>query len=146
MKLNALIFPRESRHFPGKRWTNILLRTLHLIGLAGLGAGFLYPDGSDAWRVYWLLTLYSGFGLMGISIWSNGIWMVQLRGQAILLKILLLFLIPIWPETQFGLFLVVIVISGLIAHAPANVRYHSLFHGRRVESLSSGSDIRDKAP
>ena len=133
MVAKGLIFPRNSRFFPGQRWVNISLRTLHLIGLAGLGGGFLYASESESWRLFLSLTLWSGTGLMLISIWNNGIWLLQVRGQAILLKLLLLALIPLWPEMKVPLFLAVIVISGLISHAPANVRYYALFHGRRIE-------------
>lgn len=137
MPLPTCLFPAQSRFFPGQRWVNIGLRTLHLIGIAGLGAGFLYVGEDGAWQPYLHLTLLSGVGLMLISLWSNGIWLVQLRGQAILLKLLLLGLIPVWPRATTALFIGVIVISGLIAHAPANLRYYSLLHRRRVESLHS---------
>lgn len=130
------LFPDESRFFPGQRWTNISLRTLHLIGLAGLGAGFLYAAADQSWRFYLYLTSLSGLGLMLISIWSNGIWLLQLRGQAILFKLLLLGLILIWPAWKMPLLLAVIVISGIVSHAPANVRYYSLYHRQRIDSHS----------
>ena len=135
MSLRQLLFPSESRLFPGQRWINIGLRTLHLIGIAGVGGGYFYPAADQSWLDFLYLTLISGLMLMLLSIWSNGIWLVQLRGQAILLKLLLLVLIPFWPEQQAALMVVVIVISGLISHAPGDVRYYSLFHGRRVEHL-----------
>ena len=50
MHLKQLLFPAESRFLPGQRWVNILLRTLHLIGIAGLGGGFFYPSEGDLWR------------------------------------------------------------------------------------------------
>lgn len=135
MGIKSWLFPENSRFFPGQRWMNIGLRTLHLLGLAGLGAGFLYPGTDEVWRSYLSLTLWSGLGMCLIFAWSNGIWLVQLRGHAILLKILLLALIPLWPDAGATLFITVIVISGLISHAPASVRYYSVFHGRRVEEL-----------
>jgi len=138
--LRHLIFPRESRFFPGQRWVNIGLRILHLIGVAGLGAGFLYPAADDTWQLYYSVTLYSGLGLSTLYAWTNGIWLVQLRGQAILLKLLLLALIPYLPGLEIPLFLLVVVISGLISHATSNVRYYSLFHRRRIESLYQVED------
>ena len=140
MDLRHLIFPRESRFFPGQRWVNIGLRILHLIGVAGLGAGFLYPAADDTWQLYYSVTLYSGLGLSTLYTWTNGIWLVQLRGQAILLKLLLLALIPYLPGMEIPLFLLVVVISGLISHATSNVRYYSLVHRRRMESFYQGGD------
>jgi len=135
MALRQLLFPAESRFFPGQRWVNISLRTLHLIGVAGLGGGFLYTAEGDAWRAFLDLTIWSGIGLTAISVWNNGIWLFQLRGQAILLKLLLLGLMPLLPSLRLPLFLVILVVSGVIAHAPAKVRYYSLLHGRCIETL-----------
>ena len=134
MQLKRLLFPEESRFFPGQRWVNIALRTLHLIGIAGLGGGFFYASEGDSWRTFFDLTLWSGAGLTAIAVWNDGIWLVQLRGQAILLKLLLLGLMPLLPSLRLPLFLAILVISGVMAHAPASVRYYSLWHGRRLES------------
>lgn len=135
MHLRSLIFPKESRYLPGQRWINIGLRTLHLIGVAGLGAGFLYAAADQQWRLYLDLALVSGLVLSLLFVYSNGIWLFQVRGQAILLKVGLLGMMPLVPDLRPPLFLALIVISGVVAHAPASVRYHSLWHGRRVERL-----------
>ncbi|MCB1872448.1 MAG: hypothetical protein H6964_14215 [Chromatiaceae bacterium] len=133
MHLKQLLFPAESRFLPGQRWVNILLRTLHLIGIAGLGGGFFYPSEGDLWRRFFDLTLWSGIGLAAIAIWNNGIWLIQLRGQAILLKLILLGLMPLFPAVRLPLLLAILIISGVISHAPASVRYYSLFHRRRID-------------
>lgn len=135
MSLRQLLFPAESRLFPGQRWVNISLRTLHLIGVAGLGGGFLYTAEGDTWRAFLDLTIWSGIGLTIISLWNNGIWLMQLRGQAILLKLLLLGLMPLLPLLRLPLFITVLIISGVIAHAPAKVRYYSIYHRRMIEKL-----------
>ena len=135
MPVKELLFPVCSRLFPGQRWVNISLRTLHLIGLAGIGAGYIYPVTEGTPNGYMYLTIASGFALSLISIWSSAIWLIQLRGQAIILKLLLLAFIPIWPEAGGWLLIVVIIISGYISHAPGDVRYYSLYHRRRIEAL-----------
>ncbi len=135
MQLKRLFFPHEPRYLPGHRWINISLRTLHLIGVSGLGAGFLYAAADEQWQMYWDITLISGIAMSLLFIYSNGIFLIQLRGQAILLKLALLGMMPVLTHLQLPLFLAVIVISGVIAHAPASVRYYSLWHGRRVEGL-----------
>ena len=111
------------------------MRTLHLLGMAGLGGGYFYAAADEAWLSFLYLTLASGAALMLLSIWSNGIWLVQMRGHAILLKVFLLVLMLVWPEQRMLLLVAVIVISGLISHAPGDVRYYSIFHGRRIEFL-----------
>ncbi|MCW8905657.1 MAG: hypothetical protein OQL28_00280 [Sedimenticola sp.] len=134
MTLKARLFPKESRYLPGQRWLNVLFRTLHLVGLGGLGAGFLYPAADQSWQLYLQLTLISGVALTLISIYSNAIWLIQMRGQMVLLKLLLLWLTGPFPEYRMGLFILIILISGWIAHAPARVRYYSPYHRRRIEA------------
>jgi len=135
MPITSVLFPKKSRLFTGQRWVNILLRTLHLLGMAGIGGGYFYTSTSDVWQGFLYLTLASGLLMMMLSIWSNGIWLLQLRGHAILLKLLLLILMSVWPGYQTGCLVLVIVISGLIAHAPGDVRYYSIFYRRRLDAL-----------
>ena len=135
MPFRFWLFPAKSRFFPGQRWLNIDLRTLHLLGIAGLGAGFLYAGVDETWRDYLGLTVFSGLGLSLLFLWSNGIWLIQLRGQLIFLKLGMLAAISLWPVATLPLFVGVILISGLISHAPADLRYFSVYHGRRIERL-----------
>ena len=130
-----MLFPAQSRFLPGHRWINITLRTLHLVGMAGLGAGFLYAGLDENWLPYLYLTCLSGLLLMLLSIWSNGIWLIQLRGQLILLKLLLLVAVVLLPELKLELFVLVIALSSVVSHAPGDIRYYSLFHRRRIETL-----------
>ncbi|WP_428609895.1 hypothetical protein [Sedimenticola sp.] len=135
MSLKARLFPQEPRYLPGQRWLNVLFRTLHLVGLGGLGAGFLYPAADQSWQLYLQITLVSGVGLSLISIYSNGIWLIQLRGQVVFLKLALLALMTPFPQYRAELFILIILLSGWIAHATAQVRYYSLYHRRRIKSL-----------
>jgi len=136
MGLNKqMFFPDESRFLPGQRWLNVLFRTSHLVGLGGLGAGFLYPGVGQEWLYYLYVTLASGVGLTLISIYSNGIWLIQLRGQIVMLKLLLMAIIPLIPAFRAEVFIAVIVLSGWISHAPARIRYYSIYHGKKVDSL-----------
>lgn len=129
------LFPSESRRLPAQRWVNIGLRSLHLMGTAGLGGAYLYEAPQAAWLPYFWLTMVSGVVMALIHIWNNGVWLIQVRGLAILAKLLLLGLIGWLEGADLTLFLLVILISGVIAHAPGDLRYYSPWHGRRVEGL-----------
>lgn len=124
MNYTTLIFPQESRSFTGQRWINILLRTLHLIGVAGVGAAFLFSVSEEQWRPYMLLTLTSGCTMVLVEVWSNGIWLIQLRGLSTLLKLLILSLTVV-VGLQAYILISVIIIAGLMSHAPGKVRYFS---------------------
>jgi hypothetical protein len=134
MSLRELLFPATSRSFRGQRWSNILLRTLHLVGVTGMGAGVLFAVPQDAWQGYLLLTLVSGFLLVAIALWSSAIWLCQVRGAAILLKLALLALIPWWPAAAPALLLATVVISGLVSHAPSTTRTYSLCHRQPLDT------------
>ena len=122
------VFPDVDRTFSGLRWINIILRTIHLIGVAGVGGGFLYSSQQENWMPYLGLAVTSGIMMMCLSIWSNGMWLLQLRGVAMIVKLLLLALSLI-SGVEASVIIVVIAISGIIAHAPGKVRYYKLFRG-----------------
>ncbi len=131
-----LLFPTTTRSFRGKRWAKIALRTLHLIGAAGVGGAFLYGAPERLWLPYWWITVASSVALVAIELWSNGVWLIQVRGAAVLVKLLLLACVPLAPDFGGIILILVIVISGVSSHAPAAVRYFSLLHGRRIETLA----------
>jgi len=135
MNLAQLIFPPKSRDFKAKRWLKIMLRTGHLIGMAGMATYALSDTYITNWLFFIHLTIASGVVMMLLDIWSNGVWLVQLRGQAIIIKLILFAVLLMTEQHDSLLFFSMIIISGLIAHAPSNVRYYSIFHRRRIESL-----------
>jgi hypothetical protein len=101
---------------------NIALRCLHLVGVAGIGAGFLFDLEPTRWLAFWHLTLASGVLLSLLYLWGTALWLFQLKGLAIVLKVALLALAWHWVARRAELFILVILISGLVAHAPGRVR------------------------
>ena len=112
-----------------------MLRTMHLIGVAGLGGGFFYQAPKEVWLPYLALSIVSGFGIMCLDIWGNAIWLIQLRGIAILIKMMVFLCLPFFEDYRAHVLVITIVISGIIAHAPGDVRYFSILHGRRLDDL-----------
>jgi len=131
----AHLFPAQGRHFPGQRWVTITLRSLHLLGVAGLGGAFLYRAPESAWAPYLWLAVASGGAMAALQVWTNGVWLIQVRGLAIMFKLGLLALGAWAGVWRPGVLVAVIAISGVISHAPGNVRYFSFLHGRRIETL-----------
>jgi hypothetical protein len=117
-----------------KRWTKISLRTLHLLAVAGVGGGILFGLEKYQWLNYWWLALASGVLMMLIDIISNPVWVVQVRGLVIFLKLILLMFLggsQAWDST---LLIVIIVISAVISHAPGKLRYYSIYHKKVITS------------
>lgn len=119
-----------------KRWTKISLRTLHLLSVAGVGGGILFGLDRELWLNYWWLALLSGGLLMMIDIISNPVWVVQVRGLVIFLKLFLLALLGRDPATDSLLLVVIIVISAVISHAPGKLRYYSVYHRKEILSVN----------
>lgn len=126
--LSKILFPKSDRSFSGLRWMNIILRTIHLIGVAGCGGAFLYQLPLASVFPYLQITLTSGVLMMLIAIWSNGIWLLQVRGVATLVKIAMLGYVMAYGNKEWEYFacLFVIIVAGIVSHAPGRVRYFYL--------------------
>jgi len=71
-----------------------------------------------------LLTVATGIAMIILETWHNGIWLIELRGLSIVLKLMLLslsFVIGLQPV----ILICVILISGIMSHAPAKARYYN---------------------
>jgi hypothetical protein len=139
MTLKSLFFPVSSRQLPGQRWLKITLRTLHLVGVGGLGGGFLYQVAPEQWLPYWWLAVATGVCLVLIELWSNAIWLLQWAGVAIVVKLLLLASLHLFPQAAIPIFFSVIIISGIISHAPAWIRHGLVFSSRHIPPNQSDS-------
>jgi hypothetical protein len=119
-----------------KRWSKISLRTLHLLAVAGVGGGILLDIDKSLWLNYWWLALASGFLMMLMDWVSNPLWIVQVRGLVVLLKLILLVFLGSYPAWDSFIVLFVISISAVISHAPSKLRYYSIYHNKIITSDS----------
>lgn len=135
MSVFRLLIPETPRVFPAQRWVRISLRTLHLIGVAGVGGGFLYGAEPASWMPYLWLTVLTGVAMVGVELWSTGLWLIQVRGLSVVVKLGLIAWLLRADQLELPLLITVLVISGVVSHAPADVRYFSVFHWRRLDGL-----------
>jgi len=122
--------------FTGKRWLKVILRTIHLVGFAGVFVSTV-TESND--MVYWLITIISGLGLLVLEALSNLIWFVQVRALVMYAKFILLYLLFVFPDYAWYLLVAMVVLSGIISHAPSSLRYYSFIHRKMIKSLH---DIR----
>lgn len=132
MSLKQLFFPLESRSFWGKRWLNVVFRSLHICGLSVYCGGVFFSIASDLLLDSYLITAFSGFAIIGMDLYSNGKWIFQNRGFLIIVKVVVLGLLPHFPDYHKWLLLLIIIWSSVISHATADFRYYSLFHRKRI--------------
>src|SRR5690349_15087238 len=98
LMLKSLLFPSPPRDFPGQRWVRISLRTAHLISMGLLLGGFaagvpMERLGGPLWA-----TLLTGLLFVGQELYASFIFLMQLKGLAVVMKTLLLFAAWIEPS------------------------------------------------
>ena len=140
------ILNTEKRKLPGKRWLSISMRTLHLIGVCGLAGAYLFQQPESAWFHYLVLTVLSGLCMAAMEIYTNSIWLIQLRGLVIGIKLLLLSTMLWWfDQPNAVIYFLILIISGIVSHAPGKVRYYSVWHRRVIteEIIRKPEEIKD---
>ena len=132
MPLKEILFPNESRGFWGKRWLNVVFRSLHLCGIAVYTGGVFFGVASELILPSYIVSSATGFAIMGMDLYSNGKWLFQNRGFFIVLKLILLGILPHLGEQQKWGLVGIIILSSMISHATANFRYYSLYHRKKI--------------
>ena len=112
------------RDFPGRRWLNLSLRTVHLSGIILLGAGLLGAGNvtAGAW-----LTLISGLAMFAGDAWANPAHLREVAGFGVLAKLALVAVMAAYPSGALPMFWMILVLSTLLSHAPGAIRHRRLF-------------------
>lgn len=141
--MNTWLFPNEKREFAGKRHLTIGLRTLHLMGISGYAGFFLFELAREQWLYLGLLALVSGLLMLLLEIWADGIFLLQMRGLAVLLKLAIFGWILVDPTWRVEGFFAIILLAGYFSHAPAKVRYYLPFSGVNASSSAKYREYRE---
>ncbi|HIF9250438.1 hypothetical protein [Photobacterium damselae] len=59
--------------------------------------------------------------------------MIQLKGVLTYVKLGLLGLFAILPQDKPALYIIVLLLSVIIAHGPAGLRHYSIWHRKRID-------------
>ena len=114
----------DLRDFPGRRWLNLSLRTIHLAGIVLLGAALV---GAGEVRTAAWLTLISGLAMFAGDIWANPAHLREVAGFGVLTKLLLVAVMVAHPSLALAIFWAVLVLSTLLSHAPRAPRHRRPF-------------------
>ena len=74
---------------------------------------------------------------MPMDMLANPVWIVQIRGITIIVKLALLLLLGLHPGWDKALLMMMIIMSAVISHAPGKVRYHLVAGGDRIKGTDS---------
>ena len=128
--------PVTLRTFPGIRWLRIALRTAHLIAMGLLVGGVAGgASSSDLTAALWG-TFLSGALFVAIELYQSVQFVFQVKGIAVLVKLLLLMGAVEWPESALPFLIAAIVIGGISSHMPGKYRHYSILHGRPLQGPS----------
>lgn len=133
------LFPSQKRDFKARRSINIGLRTLHLLGVSGFAGFFIFELPVEQWRPFAILAIISGALMVALELYVDAIWMIQLRGIAVMIKLLILCSLAIHPQYLLFWFALMVLVSGYFSHAPGRVRYYVPVLKRVI---ASSSDLR----
>jgi hypothetical protein len=118
----------DRRSFAGQRWLSVVLRSLHLVAVVWLGAALL---GAPVAANHAVLGLWaSGLAMLALDTWSKPSHLREASGIALLAKLVLVGWMVVDAASRPLLFWLVVVGSGVFAHAPASFR-HAVLIPRR---------------
>jgi hypothetical protein len=134
--LRSVTPPATLRAFPGIRWLRIALRTTHLIAMGLLVGGVAVgASRSDLSAALWG-TFLSGVLFVAVELYQSAMFLFQVKGVAVLVKLLLLVAAVELPESALPLIIAAIVIGGISSHMPGRYRHYSFLHGRTLQGPS----------
>lgn len=116
------------------RWSQIALRTAHIVAITFLVGGHVWSAPREA-LVPWLgVTLMTGLALIASYLVESREFLAQVRGLVVGAKLVPVLLVPVIWEHRAWLLGAAIVLSSVIAHAPGKLRKTRVWRGRRSGS------------
>jgi len=130
--LGGLLFPDPPRRIPAHRWLSVGLRTAHLISFGILLGGHVFEIDPARVVPFLVATIVTGAGLMLLELASTCHWLFMGKGVAVLLKLLLLLLVPLFWEHRVAILTAVVILASVAAHMPSRLRHYSPLAGWSV--------------
>ena len=131
MRLRALFFPDPPRRIPRHRTLGVALRTAHLMTFGALLGGHLFAVDATRLMPFLVATIASGLGLMALELASTCTWLFMGNGAAVVLKLLVLLMVPVFWEYRLPLLLLTVAVASVGSHMPSRFRHRLLVPGMR---------------
>jgi hypothetical protein len=114
------------------------LRSAHLIAIAAYFGGCVFQVEPARLGSAKLAVIATGLLFLCYEVSREPLWLVQIRGAATVVKILLFACAPLVGDLDVALLSALIVVGTFVSHMPAQYRYYSLLHRRVVHSDGRG--------
>ena len=125
--LQQILFPTTMRNVPQRRlWLN-LLRALHILSVSVVVGGVYFAVDSSQLYAWVIAMVLSGFGMFLIDLYASCFMLFELRGAAMVVKLLIVICLPFVAQSvQLVLLVLVLLLSALISHSRRRLRHHCL--------------------
>ena len=131
MRVRPLLFPDPPRQIPRHRVLGLALRTAHLTSFGALLGGHLFDVDAARLMPFLMATIASGLGLMALELASTWAWLFMGKGVAVLLKLLVLLMVPVFWEYRVPLLLLTVAVASIGSHMPSRFRHRLVVPGMR---------------
>jgi hypothetical protein len=108
------------------------LRTAHIVAFSALYGGHVYGVAPERLVPALIATIATGGAFMALEVYSAPVWLVQVRGVATLVKLVLVASVAVLWDWSVFLLTIVTAIGVVTSHMPGRYRYYSLLHRRDV--------------
>jgi len=128
----AHLFPDEPRSFYYRGVVRTILRTLHILTAGVLLGGYVFNQPNESLMPWVYGTLLSGLFLLITDLHATMAYLFEVRGVAVLIKLLLLAVIPFFNELGLSIVIVATIIGGVTSHLPRRHRHKLLLFSDRL--------------
>jgi hypothetical protein len=137
-RLAAWLAPEPPRRIPGHRWLGVVLRTVHIVAFGVLLGGHAFEVEADRLVPFLALAIASGVALALLELAATCAWLLMGKGLAVLLKLGILGLVPVFWEQRLALVVLTVIVASVAAHMPSRLRHASLLDRGRAAAPAAG--------
>ena len=132
-KIFSFLIPNHPRDFPFRRSIRISFRTIHIFTAGVLLGGHIFNQPINILEPWLWATVISGLIILLTDMHASMAVLFEIRGVAVLIKIILILLVPVFWEHRILLLLSALVIGAVSSHMPKRYRHKLIFFQRQFQ-------------
>ncbi len=128
----------RARAIPGLRALRTTIRAAHSVAVAAFYGGHVYGVSAERLGLAVAAVVGTGVVFAMLEIARAPVWVVQVRGVAVYVKIGLMLGAAASSPFRVAFLTLALVIGVVVSHMPGRYRYYSLLHRRAMGSHEKG--------
>ena len=133
-RILSYLFPNKPRDFPFRRTIRILSRALHILVASVLLGGHIFNQPVAILEPWLWATVITGLIILLTDLHASLAILFEVRGIAILIKISLFLLIPVFWEQRITLLIFILLFGAISSHLPKRIRHKLFFINNNIQS------------